>query len=133
MTKTAIVVVAVVSAVLVPLGARAGYKAGYTVTVGSTYGYGSQAAARSSGDGNQYIGCTTYYNAGNSGSKIVVNCFAVNSAGTFFYCTSSAPEVIQVVATLTPASYIDIGANSNGGQCTYVEVEDYSYYAPTTP
>ena len=133
MTKRAMMVAIVVSALFVPVLARAGAKFSQTVVVSSTYGYGNVGAARSSSDSNEYIGCTTYYNAGNSGSTIAAFCFAENSAGTFFYCQTTTPNVLQVIGTITDASYIDIGAANNGGQCTYVEVDNYSYYAPMTP
>ncbi len=131
--KTGIVVAAVVLSVLVPLAARAGAKYSYPVVVGTTYGYGSMGSARSSGDASQYIGCQIYYNAGNSGSKIVAACFAADASGAFFYCMSSAPEVLQIVTSMGDGSYIDIGAANSGGTCTYVAVDNFSYFTPMTP
>lgn len=130
-TKLANVIVAI-ALLVAPVAAKAGDKSPYPVVVGPNYAYGEMGSARSSGDGNQFIGCSIGYDS-QASTKLTVVCSAADRLGSYFSCSSAAPEVVQVVAAMTTASYISMTALSNGGLCTTVGVSDYSYLLPMTP
>jgi len=133
MKKRILILAGVALSVIVPVAVKAGLKSTSTVSVGTTGASGSKGDARASGDGNQYIGCRIYYNAGNSGATTLAQCFAHDSASGFFWCQSSLPEVLTVVSSINDASYVSIGAPSSGSTCSYVQVDSLSYSRPMTP
>src|SRR6478672_955740 len=73
-------------------------------TAASKYAYGSLGSARNSVDTLQYIGCTVY--AGTA-TPTRVSCFARNAAspGVYLSCSSAAPDIVRVAASLTEGSY----------------------------
>lgn len=131
--KTSRVVVmgaAVLSLLAIPVIVKAGAKYTYTVvTNGTTYAYGSMGDARNSSDPYQYIGCHASFNAQNA--SYYAACDASDSTGLFFYCSTTDSRIVDIIQSISDASYIYVG--SSGGTCTYVDVQHYSYNRPRTP
>jgi len=127
MKKSALITLGI-AGLLAATAAWAGYKGTWPVyvdTLNRTAG-GSLGSTRNSTDSSQYIGCYTY--AYSSGSEYAL-CIASTSAGAYASCWSSVPQIINVVRSLNGDGYVYFRYDT-GGQCTYVEVQNYSTLEP---
>jgi hypothetical protein len=135
MTKRAIVCAAVVSMVLLPVVARAGYKQSYPVSVfiypdGSGSGGGSLSTARNTTVGSTaYVGCVLTANAGYT---TYLYCGATDASGSYFGCYSSDPNLVSVVGSMTVGSDISFNGDASGN-CTSLQINNFSYVGPMTP
>jgi hypothetical protein len=109
--------------------AWAGSRYNSEVTVNGTSAKGGMVGARYSSDTTQYIGCTQSVH---SVSGISIRCYAKNKNGVFFSCTSTDPKFFDVLQTMTDFSYIEfLTPDGYGGlPCSYIRVENPSYYKP---
>jgi hypothetical protein len=118
----------IVAAVLgVVATSQAGQKLTQTVTVNtaSRVAYGSLGSARASADTVQFIGCSALH----TGATI---CTAKNSAGTSATCSTTDPAFRSAANSLNGDSRLEFGWNTSGA-CTYLQVENYSSWAPKQP
>lgn len=125
-------VLGVVAVGLVGASAWAGSKStnwAVTIDTAAKTAHGSVGAARSSADTLQYIGCSVYaYEDGFT----YAGCSAKNAAGTFVNCSSSVPAIVETVRNMPSDGFVQFYWNTNG-DCTYVSLGNYSYYAPKQP
>ena len=114
--------------------AKAGPKYSYPVSVGSDYVYGSLGTARNSADGNQAIGCTTSGQFSNGVGYNMAFCSATDSQGRSASCwvASNAGTMAQSLASLGTDSLLYFTFDASGN-CTFIYVENYSYFEPKNP
>jgi hypothetical protein len=122
--------------VLVLLGALVGVAhAGKKTTVvvqvitGTRTALGSLGSARNSADGVQMIGCAV---SANAGSAPTLSCSATDSAGTVGSCVSSDQNLVQVLSSLQGDSWLKFTWDASGN-CTFIQVQNNSTYAPKSP
>jgi hypothetical protein len=127
MKKSAILTLCAVSAIAAT-AAWAGARGGMEVSIdlANRRAYGSLGNVRNSVDVSQYIGCST--NANNAGTQSA-NCYARNSANTFVSCQTSTPALVDIARSLNGDSLLQFYWDATG-QCTYIYLENDSYYAP---
>jgi hypothetical protein len=120
-----------VSALLAVTAAVAGNSSGVQVSVG-TDGAGQVSAsgtfksARNSADTQQYIGCSLYaYDTGSYSAT----CYAYSASGQYASCYTSDANMLKVVQTLNPASYLSFVVNADGS-CDRVISVNASYNLP---
>jgi hypothetical protein len=116
--------------------ADAGAKYTYEVSVGvaDRYAFGSMGDARNSTDSDQYIGCLLYQ-TGASSENIAGYCRAYSSGGSYGYCylpSSAIQGYLKLLATAGSNPYLYFTWDANA-TCTYLEVQNYSYFRPVTP
>jgi hypothetical protein len=96
---------------------------------------GQIAAARSSPDKLQYIGCwINAYSTGNpaNGTPLEADCRAHDATTQGeVTCFSTEPQFISALSTLNSDSILEFDWDANG-RCTYVYVETASYVSPKT-
>lgn len=111
--------------------ALAGYKNTTTVYVDATnrQAFGAIGAARSSSDSVQFIGCFT---ASYANDDAYVACYAKNSAGTQVSCVSHDPQLVQASTASTSHSYVRFIYDASGN-CTFIQISNYSYHSPLQP
>jgi hypothetical protein len=105
--------------------AGAGQRGGEPVSFGNNSAQGSLGNVRNTSDRTQLIGCTLL--GFPSGVRAV--CVATNSAGTTRMCSSTEPGIIQAVQSINSDSFVFFEFNGSG-DCTSVQVEAFSHYAP---
>lgn len=107
--------------------ALAGSSSNQQVVVGTTggllYAKGTFRPVRNSADSTQYIGCSIY--AYDSGSRSIA-CYATDAVGNYRNCSTSDPGMVQVAASLNPASYLYFVVNADGS-CNRVISVNASY------
>jgi len=96
------------------------------VSTTSRVASGSMGSARQSSGTVQSIGCSVVYppNLPQWGS-----CVATNSAGTSATCAFSGNEYWHLLSTLGDDAYITFKWDASGN-CTSLEIRNYSYYMP---
>jgi hypothetical protein len=106
---------------------QAGQKLTQTVTVNTTsrFAYGSLGSARASADTNQTIGCSTFH----TGATI---CSARDAAGINGACSTTDPAYRSAANSLNGDSRIYFQWDT-AGACTYLQIENYSSWAPKQP
>jgi hypothetical protein len=104
--------------------AFAGAKSTNAVTETATYVTGSIGTARASADANQLIGCNSYGNEG--------YCFAEDASGNWKQCFWGTATQAAAVSSITPMSNITFYYDS-AGNCTSLEIGNYSYFPPSVP
>ncbi len=110
------------ASLVVPAFAVAGYKQSTEVTFVTTGNVvrvrGVLSAAANSADNVQYIGCQN--------GKEFSYCMGRNAAGLTKMCSNGSLGAMEVMASLTAASYLDFTASA--GTCTKVEASTNSMY-----
>jgi hypothetical protein len=91
---------------------------------------GQLATVRNSDDDVQYIGCVVGSNG--LGQPRSVSCEAMNAKGQWGHCSSSDPEKIAVLDALQLNSQLSFAWNKTG-ECTHLNVENFSFFAPLEP
>ncbi|MFL5356440.1 hypothetical protein [Archangium sp.] len=120
-----------VSLLAVTTAAVAGSNGGQQVSVWTdSYGQlnanGTFKSARNSADSQQYIGCSLYaYDTG----SFSATCYAYSATGQYASCFTSDADMLKVVQTLNPASYLYFVVNSDGS-CDRVISVNASYNLP---
>ncbi|WP_375772843.1 putative porin [Archangium gephyra] len=135
MRKNNAKLVGVAVTALLGMSAWAGYKYDYTVHVynssdGAGNASGTLSGARNSPDSAQHIGCRIY--SYGSGGNTELQCTAVSSNNVGGWCYSTDPALISLMQSIKGDSYISFYWNTSA-KCTYVSVENSSYYAPKNP
>jgi hypothetical protein len=87
----------------------------------SRYANGTIADARGSADSQQWLGCL--YNTS------IGICYAANATGVSRSCSTSNPDLLNIIRSLTPESYIYFQWNTDG-TCNYILVENSSRFKP---
>jgi hypothetical protein len=106
--------------------AWAGQKLSREVEVGADFARGSMVTARFSPDGTQRIGCFFEANANPVGAG---SCSAVDKTGKSFSCyVGGDARWTTVVKAINDSSVIHFAANSNGGSCHTLIIENHSSY-----
>ena len=95
----------------------------WTDSSGQLSANGTFKPTRNSTDTKQYIGCSFY--AYDTGSFFAV-CYATSASGQYASCSTTDANMLKVVATLNPASYLYFVANSDG-TCDRVITSNASY------
>jgi len=97
---------------------------GYIVGNATGGATGGVNAARYSSDSKQYIGCiirgTTSYSS--------VTCFAADKTGATFACSTTDPNMIKTVRTMTNYSFLRFFTGADRSTCDGIEVFNYSDY-----
>jgi hypothetical protein len=122
MFRKNLAIAVVLTALLIPSFAGAGWKSDQPVVVRSSYFYGSVGSARNSSNTTEYIGCTI--NSWGSGS-----CSARNAGGTYKRCTTKNSSRVAFIRDLPDSPYIYVAFNA-AGECTYIGLGNKSYFAP---
>jgi hypothetical protein len=123
-----------IAGLLVVSGARGGTQYGFSgtyVNTSSRYAYGQAGSARASSNSNEYLGCVTYV----SGTALSGYCRASDPSGNAAYCyfpSSGAAQFAQAAATASVNSYYYFSWDTNSN-CTFLEVDNTSYWLPLTP
>lgn len=117
MTHRSSILTFVVGALLVPAGAIAGWKTSEPVSITTVSSStvrlrGSLIGAHNSADTVQYIGCQNRYDFS--------YCMGRDSTGRTVMCSTGDPGKMAVMASLTPASYLDV--TMVNGTCTTLEM-----------
>ncbi|MGO1068799.1 hypothetical protein [Lysobacter sp. CA199] len=112
---------------LLSAAAQAGTVTNPSVIVSDVYATGSLAAARNSPDATQYIECTSEANS--VSSQVVAQCMARDSAGARLECSSTDPNIIAVVQSISSSSYLSITTDGRG-KCLHVLVANSSRFLP---
>jgi hypothetical protein len=138
------IAIGVAAFVLLSVGAAWKAKAGwrytnYAVTVDLTNksASGQMGGSRDNPDDTSYIGCHTW--GVNSGSYVNMRCQARDAYGNYATCwsgannswwgTTSYPAVLDLARTISGDPVIWFQWDSNGN-CTFLQVEQYSWNAP---
>lgn len=100
----------------------------YKYSDGSGVGYGSLGSARNSADGGQYLGCYSH----SSSTLSYASCVAVDSSGSYLYCSTYNADMIALVRSVASDSYVVFSAGTTGA-CDSVGVANRSYNAPKNP
>ncbi|ADO69824.1 uncharacterized protein STAUR_2020 [Stigmatella aurantiaca DW4/3-1] len=108
--------------------AWAGQRVTYLVGVDTSAreAYGAIGAAHNSDDPIQFIGCSVYTFA--NGAPFMY-CGARNESGSIGACQSSDPIFLDAARNVKESSYIYFTWDDLG-KCTYVLVNNSSYYVP---
>jgi hypothetical protein len=111
--------------------AWAGYKQVNTVYVDTTNrsGEGALGSVRNSADTTQLVGC--WISASNTGS-LTGYCYARNASGVSGNCTTSSPELISQIRTISGDTYIRFYWDT-AGTCTSIFVSNFSSFEPKSP
>ncbi len=125
--KTAILTLCAVGAITAT-AAWAGAKGGPYVNIdlANRRASGSLGGARNSIDAVQFLGCVT---TGNTNGAQTATCWAQNAAGTYISCLTTSPVLIDMARSLNGDSVLQFHWDATG-QCTYLYIENDSYYAP---
>lgn len=87
---------------------------------------GTFYSVRNSSDTVQYIGCSLYaYDTGSHSAT----CYARSATAEYVSCHTSDANMLSVVKTLNPASYLYFVVNANGS-CDRVITVNASYNLP---
>ena len=111
--------------------AVAGSSGGQAVSIwtdsnGQLSANGTLHATRHSADSTQYIGCSLYaYDT----SSYSATCYAYSATGQYASCYTSDANMLKVVQTLNPASYLYFVVNADGS-CDRVISVNASYNLP---
>ncbi|PTL83002.1 hypothetical protein [Vitiosangium sp. GDMCC 1.1324] len=98
----------------------------WTDSAGQTNANGTFKAVRNSADTQQYIGCSLYaYDT----SSFSATCYATSATGQYASCFTSDANMLKVVQTLNPASYLYFVVNADGS-CDRVISVNASYNLP---
>lgn len=95
------------------------------VVVNTGQAYGTLAAARSSSDTLEYIGCQTVATT----TGLQLSCSAQNSSGVSTYCNSTNQYMVNMAMGISQASYVSFQWDSSHN-CTSVVVSNSSLYLP---
>lgn len=109
--------------------ALAGFRSSTRTVVWTGGAIGTLADARSAPGTTGYIGCTAVAYSGGS----YVACAAQDAYGVYASCWSQNPQYASLVSSMTANSQLYFLVNATTGQCDYLEVQNYSYYAPVEP
>lgn len=114
--------------------ARAGAKYDTLVTVWSPSSttraaQGAVGAARNSSDAVQGIGCHVY---SLDGGTVRGGCYAYDASNQYAGCSTSDPELLEVIKAMWSSSFIQFYARSNG-TCETIRTYNDSYEAPKLP
>jgi len=121
----------VASVIVVPTAVDAGTTVTWPLQTDlSTYAWGALGDVRNSASSNEYIGCTFYANV--NAALTEVQCTARDANNQIFWCHSTDAAIRSVATSMTANSFVFFNG-SNGGACTYLQVDNYSYLRPTTP
>ncbi len=83
----------------------------WTDTNGELNAQGTFRAVRNSASTSEYIGCSLYaYDT----TSFSATCYAYSASGQYASCYTSDANMLKVVATLNPASYLYFVVNSDG-------------------
>lgn len=128
-TKTLAIALALVAA-----PALAGNRQSAPVTIsfspdGSGSFSGALGDARASGDSSQWIGCA--FGAGTSNAPWSY-CYAVDAAGHNAWCYANNAPQLQVVGLIGPSSKLTVYFDRSGN-CSSIQVDNFSYTRPTSP
>jgi hypothetical protein len=94
---------------------------------------GAIGTARSSAGTNQNIGCQSVLSiTPGVSSETYLVCSAANANGDSVFCIAPVTFFHDVAATIADDSYIKFTWNDNG-DCSSIEVRNYSYYKPRQP
>ena len=127
--------VAAVAALGVSASVMAGVRQTFRTVVNPTTrsAEGQLAGARSSSDGNQYIGCSTWAQDASpdqdGGTSRAGVCYAADSRGISGFCVTSEPALLAVMATLQGDSLLSFSWNANS-TCTSIDVRQGSSLEP---
>jgi hypothetical protein len=95
----------------------------WTDSYGQLNANGTFKSVRNSADSQQYIGCSLYaYDTGSYSAT----CYAYSATGQYASCYTSDANMLKVVQTLNPASYLYFVVNSDGS-CDRVISVNASY------
>ncbi len=98
----------------------------WTDSSGQTNANGTLYATRHSSDTQSYIGCSSYaYDTGSHSAT----CYAYSASGQYASCWTSNADMLKVVQTLNPASYLYFVVNADGS-CDRVISVNASYNLP---
>ncbi|MCY1023791.1 hypothetical protein [Pyxidicoccus sp. MSG2] len=124
MKKLALVATLVVASSTALAGSSGGQQVSiWTDSLGQTNANGTLSTARFSSDTQQYIGCSLYsYDTG----SFSATCYATTATGQYASCYTSNADMLKVVQTLNPASYLYFVANADGS-CDRVISVNASY------
>lgn len=87
---------------------------------------GTFKSVRNSADSQQYIGCSLYaYDTGSYSAT----CYAYSASGQYASCYTSDANMLKVVQTLNPASYLYFVVNADGS-CDRVISVNASFNLP---
>ena len=98
----------------------------WTDGAGQLSANGTLRDARHSTDTRQYIGCSLY--AYDSGSYSAI-CYAYSASGQYASCSTNDANMLKVVETLNPASYLYFAVNADGS-CDRVISVNASFNLP---
>lgn len=99
----------------------------YDITVnptGKAAGGGINMARRTA-DSVQYIVCGA---SSFTGSTTQGSCYARDKTYASGFCSTTDPQMIDTIRSITPSAYISFGWNDTGA-CTFVSVSNGSSYA----
>lgn len=103
------------------------------VYVNETYrsASGSMTDARGSADTKQFIGCYHYYDTAGGSTPLIGFCHASNPVGLTRSCSTTNPNIVQSIRSISAESNIGFSWNTDG-TCRYVMVTNNSYYKPAS-
>jgi hypothetical protein len=131
--KKSLIATFCVAGVVAATAAWAGMKGGTVVAVDAVNrrAEGSLGNARNSTDNNQYIGCRA---TANNNGTVSALCWAQGAVANSPYvtCQTTVPQMVNVASALNGDSYVKFAWDA-GGLCTYIIVENDSWYAPKNP
>jgi hypothetical protein len=85
-----------------------------SITLGSPFEYdhatGTLGSARNSTDSVQKISCSSWFDGTNDGG----NCSAKNAAGTVLTCTTTDPDYIAQIRSISGQTFVRFYAGSSG-------------------
>lgn len=114
--------------------ARAGAKYNTVVSVWSPSStkraaQGALGAARNSSDANQAIGCQVY---SIDGGAVRGSCYAYDASNQCAGCSTSDPDLLEVIKSMWTSSFIQFYAASDG-TCETIRTYNDSFEPPQLP
>ena len=130
----ALAVAALVAGVGLSGTAQAGAKGANNVYVSasSRVAQGDLGQARSTADSTQFLGCYTQSYRNASGAFEQVNCQARDTAGVYYSCWATEPELVRAARAISGDSFLFFAGDA-AGKCTSILVDQSSLYQPKQP